>query len=111
MSTHAFRAVRRPATSGLLQRMLRAVMKSFHGGVKGAPWLTSSGNQPRRSTVSFEALEPRFLLSADLVGDVSAILLQDQFLPSHDLTVPVVVHDIGSDASEPIPAVRLYDSV
>jgi hypothetical protein len=88
------------ALSALMQRLLRALPRVGQC-MRPAP------SASRRSIISFEALEPRFLLSADLIGDLSAALIPDHVLPSDQISVPVIVRNAGADAAALTPVVRL----
>ena len=97
--------VKRSALSALLQRMLQSL-----GWRPSGPPPSRSRKTRRRQGFSFETLEPRMLLSADLTGDFAGLVIPAHVLPSDHLTIPVVVHNGGADAADLTPVVRLYAS-
>ena len=108
MSTSNFRAVGRPVLSGLLQCMLGRVLQRYRAW--GLRRFRRQSTGPQRSPLTFEALEPRLLLSADLVGDVSGVALPERVLPTDSLSAAVIVRNIGADSAQLTPVVRLYAS-
>lgn len=109
MSGKATAAVQRPAMSSLLQRILSTVMDWFRN------WLdlrsgSSSAPKPSRRTVALESLEPRLLMSADLVGSIAAAPIPDDVLPSDKFNVSVIVRNVGAHTAVLTPVVRLYAS-
>ena len=78
MSAQSSRAGRRPAISTLLQRMLQTLYGWCGSRIADTAASISSSSVTRRTAIAFETLEPRLLLSADLIGDGAAIFLADQ---------------------------------
>jgi hypothetical protein len=107
MSTQTSAAGRRSVLSALLVRLLQVLGLNIR---PPGPSLLPSSKARNRRAFAFETLEPRLLLSADLVGDLSGVTIPAHVLPSDHLTIPVVVHNAGADASSLTPVVRLYAS-
>ncbi|HEX7813202.1 MAG TPA: Ig-like domain-containing protein [Burkholderiales bacterium] len=71
---------------------------------------SSSPPRPSRRTVALESLESRLLMSADLIGSVSAAAIPDDVLPGDKFNVSVLVRNVGTGTSDYTPVVRLYAS-
>ena len=107
MSTQTSPAARRSVLSTLLVRLLQVLGLTIRRSV---PLQTLPAKTRSRRAFAFETLEPRLMMSADLTGDLAGVALPAHVLPSDHLSIPVVIHNNGADASSLTPVVRLYAS-
>ncbi|MEO8037614.1 MAG: Ig-like domain-containing protein, partial [Betaproteobacteria bacterium] len=93
-------------------RLLGWLLGRIAGFLSGFRMHARSASQAlRKPRVVFESLEPRLLLSADLVGEVSVPALGHPVVPGDAIVIPVVLRNLGTDPVAAPVSVKLFASL